>query len=383
MNSKLLILAGLAAVAVTSIAVFLLTSRGGEQTGESEETVTEFAPVRAYAGLSIDQQGLDGSGRPAVVSRVGAPSVQAGLRQSDVVAKVSGVTVDNAHELFVEIEKKRPGDSVDIEVHRYDFRPAVPNAPLPEPERMTLKLDLVEEPPPGTDYIWVPWTGIKDEDQARLGGYLADITQPLALHFGVEEPGGALVHSPLPIWIFAGGPVKGDVIRSFDGKRVTSLKQLQTLVDNTPEDKAIKLGVQRGDQTLEFTLDSLGPNVAHCNHLPAPARFRLQAALEHGELHPDHLPLIASSYQGRDTTPGQSAGRNGTIKRLSGSSITIELYETGTKWTQAILPATTVAGYGAPNGLADLNVGEFVQVLTRDGETAFQISSRSAPLRPP
>jgi hypothetical protein len=388
MKSRLAVLAGLAAFTVTAIAVFVLTRGGGELSGEAEEVVTEFAPVRAYAGFSIDHQGFDGSGRPAVVARVGSPAQQAGLVPSgvmaDVVAKIDGIPVGNAHEVYAQIETKQPGDSIELDVLRYDFRLNAPGRSFPEPDKLTLKIDLLEEPPPGTDYIWVPWTGIKDEDQARLGGYLADVTKPLALHFGVEEPGGALVYNPLPIWIFlAGGPTKGDVIKSFDGKTVTSLKQLQTLVDITPEDRAIKLGVQRGDQTLEFTLDSFGPKVPHCNHLPAPARFRLQAALERGELHPDHLPLIASSYRGRDPAPGESTGRSGIIRRVSGSSITIELYETGTEWTQAILPGTTVAGYGAPNGLADLNVGEFVQVLTRDGETAFQISSRSAPLRPP
>jgi hypothetical protein len=180
----------------------------------------------------------------------------------------------------------------------------------------------------------------------------------------------------LPIWFFKEGLLEGDVIKTFDGKTVKSLKQLQTIIDNTPEDRAIKIGVQRGDQTLEFGLDSLGPNVPHSNHLPAPARVRLKAALERGDLHPDHLPVAASSYRGRDPTPGESTGRNGTIKRLSGSSITIELYETGTEWTQAILPATTVAGYRAPNGIADLNVGEFVQVLTHEMERPL---SRSPP----
>jgi hypothetical protein len=55
------------------------------------------------------------------------------------------------------------------------------------------------------------------------------------------------------------------------------------------------------------------------------------------------------------------------------------VYETGTEWTLAVLPTTMVTGYGAPNGFADLNVGEFVQVFSR-GDTATNINSKSAPL---
>ena len=302
---------------------------------------------------------------------------------ADVVGKLDGVPVGNAPEVYAEIEKKQPGDSIELEVLRYDFGLYTPSRPFPEPEKLTLKIDLVEEPASSTSSIWVPWTGVKAEDQARLGAYLADITQPLAQRFGIEEPGGALVYMRLPIWFYQQGLLEGDVIKSFDGKGVTSLKQLQTLVDKTPEDKAIKIGVQRGDQTLEFTLDSLGPSVPGVNHLPAPARFRLKAALERGDLHPDHLPLLSGSYRRTDPVRGEPTSRNGTISALSESSITIELYDTGTNWTVAVVPSTSVGGYGAPNGLLDLNVGEFVGVLTRDGVTIGQISSKSAPLRPP
>jgi hypothetical protein len=90
--------------------------------------------------------------------------------------------VGNAHEVYAQIEKKQPGASIELEVLRYDFRLYTPGRPFPDPEELTLKIDLVEEPA-GTDHVWVPWTGVKDEDQARLGAYLADITQPLAQRF--------------------------------------------------------------------------------------------------------------------------------------------------------------------------------------------------------
>jgi hypothetical protein len=79
MLTKPLILATVVAIAAASVAVIVLATRGDEESDETAEVVTEFAPVRAYAGFSIDHQGFDGSGAPAVVARVGSPAQQAGL----------------------------------------------------------------------------------------------------------------------------------------------------------------------------------------------------------------------------------------------------------------------------------------------------------------
>jgi hypothetical protein len=382
MNSRLVVFTGLAALAVTAIAVFVLTSRGREQSGEGEEAVTEFAPVRAYAGLFLETQDTQ-DGTVVFVQRVGpgSPAEQAGMRMEDVVRRAGSKTVTTGEDVYAEIEERRPGNSIEIEVDRY--HPPFPPGRLPDPERITLKLDLVAEPPPGTDYaqyVWVPWTGIRQEDQLRLGAYLADITQPLAEHHGITTPGGALVHGPLPFTGFELGFAEGDVIVSFDGSKVNSLSQLQKLVDQAPEDKSIEIGVRRGGQELNFTLSALGPSVRRANHLPPQARFRLQAALERGDLHPQHVQTVANSYRRRDPTPGESAHRAGSISRLSDSSITIELYETGSVWTLAIDSSTIVAGFGA-RALSDLNLGEFVDLLSR-GETATHIYSKQAPLPP-
>jgi PDZ domain len=226
----------------------------------------------------------------------------------------------------------------------------------------------------------VPYTRVGVQDQLRLGAYLADITEPLAQHFGIQQPGGVLVYMTLPrLW--EKGPAEGDVIHSFNGNSVTSLSQLQELVDKTPEDDSITLGVRRGGETLKIKLESLGPSVPGVNHMSAEARERLLAALDRGDLHRDHLQgLRPQSSKAPDPTATRSGF--GAITKFSDSSITIELFDTGSRWTLAILPSTSVAGYGARNGLADLNVGEFVEVIARNDKAEY-IYSKSAPLRPP
>jgi hypothetical protein len=381
MKVKLLTLAAVTAAVVVSVAVFALTTGGSTESNQDEETITEFAPVRAYAGFRIDTQEWPGLGATGIITvGQGTPAEQAGMREGDVVRKVGGENVLTGQDVYAQIEKKRPGQSIEIEVDRIDFSRVRTGSPLHDPEKLTFKLELLEEPAPGTDYVWTPWTGLKYEDQLRLGAYLADVTKPLAEQFGIASPGGAFVHLRLPVW-FDKGLEDGDVIRSFDGKTVTSLKQLQALVDKSPEDRPIQIGVQRANQALEFTLQALGPSLPGANSLPAHVRERLDPAIESGGLHPFHLPLLANSFRRTDPAAGQSAARDGTIKRLSDSSITVELFDTGKEWTLGVDSSTLVLGDGAPGGLAGLSVGEFVFIFTIDGRTTKQITSRSAPLR--
>jgi hypothetical protein len=383
MRVKLLIPAAVVAVTAVSVAIFVLITGGGEESGEGDETVTDFAPVRAYTGFHIDTQDWPGLGPTAFVDRVGAgsPAQLVGLQQADVVRQVGGAQVTNAKEVYAEIEKKSPGDSLDIEVHRYDQRLLAPNRPLPEPEKLTLTLELVEEPRPGASIVWVPYTAMDEQDQLRMGVILSEVTRPLAQHYGIAEPSGVLVRSALPRIDSEQWLQEGDVIMSFDGRKVVSLSRLQEAVRNAPEDKSITIGVRRGSQDLKFTLDALGPSVPGANALPAQARERLHDAIKNGGLHPDHLQIIASSHRRTDPTPGQSFHGAGTIKKLSDSSITIQLFGTGSEWKLAIDSSTIVAGIGA-RGLSDLNVGEFVELFS-SGDTANRIYSKAAPLRQP
>jgi hypothetical protein len=191
-----------------------------------------------------------------------------------------------------------------------------------------------------------------------------------------------LIRGPLPIAGFELGFGEGDIIASFNRRRISSLSQLQEAINQAPEDKPIIIGVRRGGLDLTFTLSALGPSVPGANHLPADVRERLKAAIEGNGLHPDHISSL--TYRVTDPTPGpgQSARGSGTITKISDSSITIELFDTGKEWTLPINRSTLVTGYGAPNGLADLNVGEFVEIFT-SGDAARNINSKSAPLRPP
>lgn len=79
-----------------------------------------------------------------------------------------------------------------------------------------------------------------------LGVRIQRITEDLAESLGLSKPRGALVSEVIP-----GGPAdeagmkQGDVIITFDGKKVAEMRDLPRIVAETPIDKAVSVKVQR------------------------------------------------------------------------------------------------------------------------------------------
>jgi serine protease Do len=94
-----------------------------------DQLVSTGTVRRGYLGVSVGPLSADGAsfnGLPdnkgAVVQRVDpdTPAAKAGVQQADVILAVDGRPVSNSTELVSAISAKRPGDSVRLEVWRYD-----------------------------------------------------------------------------------------------------------------------------------------------------------------------------------------------------------------------------------------------------------------------
>jgi serine protease Do len=91
--------------------------------------------------------------------------------------------------------------------------------------------------------------------RGRLGVGVQDLTQDLALSFGLPSPAGALVSavekgSPAE----KGGIVAGDVILMFDGKPVRSSGELPPLVAAAKPGTSVKIQVWRKGKTRDLTV---------------------------------------------------------------------------------------------------------------------------------
>lgn len=90
-----------------------------------------------------------------------------------------------------------------------------------------------------------------------LGVYLEEVTSERTKELGLQEERGAIVMK-----VVAGGPAEksglkeNDVIVSFNGRRVDSVRELQRLLSETPADRTVQVEVIRGGshQTLATTL---------------------------------------------------------------------------------------------------------------------------------
>lgn len=90
-----------------------------------------------------------------------------------------------------------------------------------------------------------------------LGVYLEEVTAERTKELGLQEERGAIVMK-----VVAGGPgekaglKENDVIVSFNGRRVDSVREMQRLLSETPADRNVQVEVIRGGshQTLAATL---------------------------------------------------------------------------------------------------------------------------------
>jgi S1-C subfamily serine protease len=91
-------------------------------------------------------------------------------------------------------------------------------------------------------------------DRAQLGVALRDLDEASAKEHKLTAAEGALVDRVEPGSAAETAGIKsGDVIVSFDGERVRSVRQLQRLVGDTPPGRAVKVGVVRDGRKTEMT----------------------------------------------------------------------------------------------------------------------------------
>lgn len=99
--------------------------------------------------------------------------------------------------------------------------------------------------------------GLEMGEGGYLGVYLEEVTPERTKELGLQEERGAIVMK-----VVAGGPAEksglkeNDVIVSFNGRRVDSVREIQRLLSETPADRTVQIEVIRGGshQTLAAAL---------------------------------------------------------------------------------------------------------------------------------
>lgn len=103
--------------------------------------------------------------------------------------------------------------------------------------------------------IVMPQIEVFREGGARLGVGLRDLDEATVRERKLAGPDGVLVESVETGSAAEKGGIKtGDVITTFDGERVRSVRQLQRLVGDTPPDRQVKVVVIRDGKKVELAV---------------------------------------------------------------------------------------------------------------------------------
>ena len=109
------------------------------------------------------------------------PAAQADIRLGDVIVSVDGQAVGDSEDMMRIVEGHKPGDTLKVLLERKD-----PPEEYFARDRIILSLsrDVVLDvmPAPEASRVWLPGTGMRWDDQLRLGMSLAEITPALAEH---------------------------------------------------------------------------------------------------------------------------------------------------------------------------------------------------------
>ena len=93
-----------------------------------------------------------------------------------------------------------------------------------------------------------------------LGVYIQEVTNNLAKSFGMKKPSGALISKIIPDGPASKADLKvGDIILTFDGKKIKSSSSLPPIVGNTKVGKNVKIEILRNGEkkTIRFKVMEL------------------------------------------------------------------------------------------------------------------------------
>jgi serine protease Do len=180
-----------------------------------------------------------------VVSDVlpGGPAEAAGVQIGDVLAAVDGRDADNLPRVAFHFYSVETGDKVHLDILRGKDR-LVFNVPVMEPPHDMDQITALADP----ERNLVPTLGILGvEIDKKIAAIATDLRDPFGIIVAARSAGAA-VEVPLNA---------GDVIRTLNGRPMTTLDRLRAALKALPPGAPVALQIQRDQKLLflSFTLD--------------------------------------------------------------------------------------------------------------------------------
>lgn len=231
---------------------------------------------RGWLGVSI---GEDEKGNVGLIEvEKDSPAAEAGLEVGDVIREFDGKTVNSSEMLVTEVRKRKPGDTITVEIEREDKAQKI-KVTLGEYTRQDIWKEFEVKFPtlfnvpesfpseagnprvfrfpdegrvPGVKLQkWAPF-----ESRKFIGIYLEELNEELSAYFGFKDGVGILISK-----IEEGSPAEkaglkvGDLVISADGTRVQSIENLIGLIQDKEKGSTIRLEILRDKKKMTVDVE--------------------------------------------------------------------------------------------------------------------------------
>lgn len=198
--------------------------------------------VRGYLGIFIETPDVemsealgldDAKGAVIVEVQKGTPADRAGLKKLDVILEVDGEKIEDHFALTNMIGRYAPGSRIELKIVR-------------DGKIRSLSVVLDERPDSVAEGVPSP----KQNDVlSRLGLRLTDLTDELAEKYDYEGETGVLVANVRRGSIAEEKGLRpGVLIKEVNRQKVTSLREVEAIVEKLAEDKIILFQIQQGSR---------------------------------------------------------------------------------------------------------------------------------------
>ncbi|MFQ5769128.1 MAG: Do family serine endopeptidase [bacterium] len=213
-----------------------------------DDLITHGKVARGYLGVLISTPDADMSealklkdNKGAVVNEVvkGTPADRAGLEEGDVIVEVDGKKIEDSQMLTNLIASYNPGEKVDLKIVREG-----------QIKHLTVKLD--ERPASNK-----PRASISEKSGvlSKLGLEMTELTDRLAERYGYEGQKGVLVTSVQPRSVAEDKGIQAfDLIKEVNRHKVTSIRELKSIVEKQSENEILLFQIQRESRNFFVAL---------------------------------------------------------------------------------------------------------------------------------
>jgi C-terminal processing protease CtpA/Prc len=179
-----------------------------------------------------------------------SPAEKAGLKENDIIVAIEGTKITDSDELADAVAKAHPGDKVEVKIYR-DGKPMTLAMTLGASSDSEEQIET-----PAIRKAFRSYSLNRAGKQSYIGVNLTPLTDQLREYFGVPKDEGVLIgtvekDSPAD----HAGLKAGDILIAVDGRKVTSVGDVQSQIHDVKAGDKANLTVVRNKSEMKLPVE--------------------------------------------------------------------------------------------------------------------------------